>query len=226
MEPLYFSYLALLAALLPAYLLRFTLFGIPTNLFELLVAVAVIAGSFQSSVRHSWWRAARSFPKPAALFLIFFLLAAGISTLISPHLRTSLGILKGWIIIPLVYAFVVYAAAGLEAGRLKLEFRKALVFSGLAMALIGLSQVGQLERIKGIYDVPNSLALYLTPLIILALFQIPASRFQILAATVMFAAMLFTQSLGGVLAVVVALAIGWFFFALITHYALLITGRC
>ena len=100
----------LIAFLLPAYLVRFSVAGIPTTLLEAAVWAVALSGFFQAKIRRSWINTAKAIPKPILFLVGLFFLSAVISTVISPHLETSLGILKGWIVTPLVYAFLVYAA--------------------------------------------------------------------------------------------------------------------
>lgn len=190
---------ALLAGILPTYLLRFSLAGIPTNFLEVAIGIVVAAGALSPAVRHRWRAAAKNIPRPIALWTGLFVLTAIVSTVISPHPITSLGILKSWILIPAMYAFMIYSLDS----RYSLLVTRYLIVSGTVMSLLGLSQLGTLTRIQGIYDVPNSLALFLAPLIILAIAVPRPSKLRLLAAVVMFLALLATQSIGGMLAVIV-----------------------
>src|SRR5687767_13068138 len=115
MEPLFRHLLILIAALLPTYLIRFTVFGIPATLLEVVIWTAALIGLTQPAVRRSWRTAWQKLPKFFLFFVLIFITSAVISTIISPHPLTSLGILKGWIVTPVIYAFMVYAA-GLEIG--------------------------------------------------------------------------------------------------------------
>lgn len=200
---------ALVAGLLPVYLLRCTVFGIPTNVLEASIAVVTLIGLVQPTVRKQWHVAWRTLPRPVLVSTALFVLAACLSTAISPELRTSLGILKGWIIAPLAYAFMVYASG--ENPKSKAQnpnkIKNTLIASGVVMALVGISQLGTLERIRGVYDVPNSLALFLAPLIVLAVAQA-----QWVPAGIMFLALLATQSLAGIGAVVITLAVAYIIF--------------
>lgn len=217
------SLLILISFLLPSYLIRFSVFGIPTTFLEAAIWLAFLLGALQPAVRHSWVNAWKTFSLPrvasAKWGLFFFLFSALVSTFISPDLETSAGILKGWIITPMLYAFMVYASLR-HSGLVIRHYAKALILSGLIMALLGLSQIGTLGRIQGIFDVPNSLALFLAPLIILAACSppllLPLAKgetqegvFSRLAAAVMFLALLLTQSLVGVLSVLIVLLLGY-----------------
>ncbi len=212
------SLLILISFLLPAYLIRFSLFSIPTTLLEILIWATFLLSLLQPSIRKSWHQAFKNLPRPVLFSILLFLFSAAISTWISPHLYTSLGILKSWIITPMLYAFMVYASLRHSDFVIR-HLPKALILSGLVMALFGLSQVGIIDRIQGVFDVPNSLALFLAPLIILAACSppllLPLTKgetqegvFFRLTAIVMFTALLFTQSLAGVLSVLAVLGFG------------------
>ncbi|MEX1997371.1 MAG: O-antigen ligase family protein [Candidatus Andersenbacteria bacterium] len=206
----YHTALVITIFLLPAYLLRLSLFGLPTNVFEISVIVVAILGLCQRAVRHSWLIAAQKMPRSVLIFGLCFLGASIIATIISPQTRVSLGILKSWIFIPLLFSWLIFSAAQnqLIAHRLI----RGLVWSGTATALWGLTQIGRDERITSVYDVPNSLALWLAPLLVLALWRSLAAgdhswatRLGILTMSV---ALLATQSAAALVAVVATLLVG------------------
>lgn len=214
----------LLAALLPTYLLRFDVFGVPTNFFEATISIAAAMGVCNPIVRGQWREAIARVPRVMAVWVGLFVAAAFISTAISPHLQTSLGILKSWIIIPILFGFMVFSLDP----RYALRATRYLILSGTVMALLGISQLGTLDRVQGIYDVPNSLALFLAPLIVLAVAPaisvspaLPVTgytlRVRSLASLLMFLALLATQSLAGILTVVV---VSLFVLASSKHYPL------
>ncbi len=209
----YSAAIVLLVALLPSYLLRLNIFGIPTTFLELAIITTTIAGLFQPTVRLSWRSAWRRLPSPLVILLCLFIFSAVVSTLISPHLRTSLGILKGWILSPLLLGWLAAVIAPQKTS----QIINALIASGTAMALLGLTQIGGLNRIKGVYDVPNSLALYLAPIFVLALWQnihplsSPRKIVPILAVLIIGTALIATQSVAGLAAIAASLFIGVFY---------------
>ncbi|MBI1834152.1 MAG: O-antigen ligase family protein [Candidatus Andersenbacteria bacterium] len=209
-EPLYRYGLIAIAALLPTYLVRFSVLGIPTNVLEVLIIGVTIAGFLQPTMRRSWKEVMWVLPWPVATCLLLFVAAAVVSTIISPHPETSLGVLKGWILVPLLYAAQVYIATW-RFPKIRDYILNALITSGVVVALIGISQIGTLDRIRSVYDVPASLALFLAPLIVLAVFtRIKIGGWQInyLMAGTMFIALLGTKSLAGILTVIVVLFLG------------------
>lgn len=218
-EPLYRYAVAGVTAILPIYLIRLSIFGIPTNVLEVCITGVVLSGLLQKSVRESWKQALRDLPRPILISSMLFFLSAVVSTYISGNYGHSLGILKGWIVIPLVYAFALYA----ETRRQVVDITPYIVTSGVVVSILGLLQLGALERIRGPYDAPNSLALFIAPLIILASINIvgkigPRRTSYLFAAIVMSAALVATQSIGGVVAVLVSLGLlGLRFRAAVTY---------
>lgn len=207
--------LAILA--MPMYLLRTSVGGIPTNIFEVTVIAVALGALSQRHWRHRAAVALRALPIPVRIFVVMWLLAAGLSTYISGQPQVSLGILKGWILIPLLLGTLVYVA-GRTTQR---QVINSLIITGVLTAIIGIAQAAwyllqvtsyklpvtnYLPRISSIYDVPNSLALWLVPLLILAVWQ--RTRLTMMAAVVMAAALLLTQSVAGIGAVALTLGIG------------------
>jgi len=196
----YDSAATLLAALLPSYLLRVAVFGVPSTFLELATWAALFAGLSHASVRQQWrarWNALpRIFKLSVGLFIASALYAAWVNLPADTvaralAIRHSLGVFKGWIITPLIWGWVVSSS----------RFRSSampLLLSGTAVSIVGLFQVFYLPRIQSIYDVPNSLALFIVPLIILALWS--PGVFSKLSGIIMFVALLGTRSVGGMLA--------------------------
>lgn len=208
---------ALLLVIMPAYLLRFRLVGIPTNVFELGVVVVFLVALLRAEQRRWLFESVVRLPSLLKWCLLVFVGASVISTAISAQLLVSLGILKGWVVVPMLLGWLVCStlfSVGRSGGFLILvnTYIKALLFSGVAMALVGLSQIGNLERLQGVYDVPNSLALWLAPLIVLAVWRgvESNSRLDWLLAAPMLLVFVLTQSAMGLFSVVAALALGVF----------------
>src|SRR3990167_7249144 len=142
---------SLLTGLLPLYVVRFNVFGIPTNVFE--VAVWATAAS---------WLAGKTLGVNAK----------------TPSVEET----SGFRAIP----------------------KSTLIFFGLVVALFGFSQIHGFNRIYSVYDVPNSLALFLVPTSVLAawLGVKNTDKFYKYAAIVMLIAIVLTQSLGAIVALV------------------------
>lgn len=160
-----------LSAMLPVYMVRFRFMGIPTNLFEFSVVIVAFCGVVTPPIRQQMYHFLKTIPTPLRLAIVMFIAAAAISVSVSPSFIPltvpdvihSLGVFKGWIVTPILFAFLV----GTGGIRLQKPALKALLFSGVIVAIIGLGQLPFGGRIHSMYDVPNSLALFLVPLTIL-----------------------------------------------------------
>src|SRR3989344_5001364 len=166
--------LGLVLALLPTYLVRFTIFGLPTTLLEIILAIFLLAVFFthpRSLV------AELKKLGPANLAIIAFVLAGIISTIISPEPIKALGQLKAFIIEPVLFFYACVLILRKESD-LKLPLT-LLSLSILVISLFGLIQYVTLlglplrfwgfgegvKRIVSVFEYPNALALYLGPLL-------------------------------------------------------------
>ncbi len=199
------SLIPLLAGILPLYVVRFPLFGIPTNLFEVGVWITVVVCICTSHIRERLWVAVRAMPKRMLIFILLFLIAAAISTIVSPVTRSSLGILKSWIVTPILFGVLVSIIAAKKA------IIRSLILSGLVIALFGFSQIHGFNRIYSVYDVPNSLALFLVPVSVLATYIGIATKNKLYqySAAIMIIAIILTQSSGAILALVGTMIVAW-----------------
>lgn len=202
----------LVAALLPTYVIKSSLFGLPTNVLELLILTLFIVGFLRTDIRKEWLTNIRRLPKFFLASVCVFIGTALVSTIISHEIRNSLGVLKGWIIIPVLYGFVVFTQA--RTATVKISIITALIWSGVIVSLIGLWQLPFLPRVTSVYDVPNSLALFIAPLTAMSFWlgRYKQSRFFMVSAGIMALVLLATQSLGGVLSVVASIVLSNFIF--------------
>ena len=159
--------------LIPAYLIRFMVFGIPTNVLEIFILTTFI---FSISKRGKNFL--REFlPEYKNYIFAIGLIIAGllISTMVNENYRTGLGIIKGWFVIPLLFALVL-----MKEIKSKEEVDKVLkwlylgVFGVAAASLIYYFQ-GNLTydgRLKAFYLSPNHLAMYIAPAVFIGLYLI------------------------------------------------------
>jgi O-antigen ligase len=209
----YYTLVTILAGLMPLYSIRLPIFGIPTTIFEVAVVVVFCLGLILVEVRQSWLHTWRSTPKNIKIAVCIFLLAACISVGISHELHVSLGILKGWFIIPAIFSFLI-ASASKNNIKLRGDVFSSIIYSGSIVALLGISQLGSVLRIFSIYDVPNSLALFLVPISIISLYRgvQQKNKLYILLSVVMIIAIFATKSFGALFAlagVFIVVALGW-----------------
>lgn len=213
--------LSAILALLPTYLIRLTIFGLPTTLLELLI-LAFLLGLAASKP---------DYKKLAGLGHLnwaigLFMLSALVSVLVSPEKTRAIGQLKAFFVEPvlLFYSFILLFN---EKQNLKLALR-SVFFSSNIISLFGLFQYftffglpirfwgSGLEplRIVSLFEYPNALALFLAPLIGL-FFTLEIKNYLMFenkwisrtGLTLMSLALLLTFSRGAWLAVLITLSL-------------------
>lgn len=181
----FFIYIAIL--FIPLYSIHFSLFKIPFNVWEILVLIAVITWILDFCFK----KESRKNNLEKISFLLkkfgiaFLLLAIGLflSLFKSENYLISWGIIKGWFFFPFLLGILVFLKT---YDRRDIEnFIKFLFFSISAVAVIALFYLlaGKLtydKRLTAFYFSPNYLAMYLSPGLIIGLFNLwkLASVFQ------------------------------------------------
>lgn len=202
------NYFLLVIFLLPVYLWRFTILGVPENLWEILAMLAIILAIWKIGKNITFSRYEK---KIVILFLVIIMgLAAGIIK--SGNYRIGLGIIKSWFIIPFLFSFF--------AGKIIKDKNKAylsLFFSESGVAILALiyQLLGLVTfdgRLEAIYNSPNYLAMFLSPGIIIGMvmgqnrelkFQ---NKFYILLLPIVLA-LFFTYSYAAWVSVILAIII-------------------
>jgi len=213
------SYLiSLILLLLPAYLIRFSVFRIPTTVLEILIYAIFLYGLWQA--KKDGFR-----PIRARIFLpiSLLILALIISTIISPDKRVALGEFKGFFIDPLLVFWLIYQFAKKEDLK---KFFLALFLSGgfVACQTIVLKFLGSTTpdgRVIGIFGYsPNYLALFLAPITVLLIASIPTTDYRLplnnkflrlaivgILSAIYLLAIYFSGSRGGILAIAAGLGV-------------------
>lgn len=209
-----------------AYLLRSHIVigetQIPTTLLEVFVGIAIITGMLH-------WRKHIAkellfLPRLLLVCVVVFILSATISAVIAPHPRVAWGHWKAFIVEPIAYAAVLLPLLRTNEGRMaavRALLWGGVVSAGLSLALGVVSVIApyllhsipytlDFGRLRGIYDVPNSLALILAPLGAfagaLALdSSFPLRQFSRRVLVLFVPTLLLTQSIGGLLSAAFAL---------------------
>ena len=101
----------LILILIPSFLIRTQILGIPTTFLELSIYLLAIIWLFKKLKFENWkignlLKIENCKLKIFILPIVLFILAALISTIISPDKRLSLGILKGWFFNPLLFLII------------------------------------------------------------------------------------------------------------------------
>ncbi len=204
-----FWLLALTIALLPSYLVRFTLFGVPTTLLEVLIYLSAL-GLLITQPLAAIYKRKKAVLQHYGLAAGLFLLGSIIGLIIAPDKRQALGLFKAYIFDPMLF-FVVLAAALQNKKHLQ-TLLLALVGGGLLVGLSVCANTTNSEgRALGIYILdnnpsPNYLALLLAPIATLSLGLFLLTKIDrwrwltIVSYLVMTAALIFSGSRGGYLA--------------------------
>ena len=196
-----FIYLTIVS--MPAYLLRVSFFGVPTNIFEMMAAIAVVWFVIE---RRAFKIALRGYGK---YFIPIVMLLGGLAlgTLFGGSYLIGLGIIKGWFVIPIIFAFVALAAAGKEKGRAILEavYVSALLVAGAALVYFFLGKMTYDGRLEAFYGSPNYLAMFLAPAIVIGVaFFAERKRFYVISLPIILGALYLTFSYAAWLAVFMA----------------------
>jgi len=209
---------------MPLYIVRFSVFGIPTTLLEVMIYVLFILWVLRESRnRNQLGRLFAIFRKEKKLFYGIVLLFAGllIATAYSEDLKTSLGIVKGWFLDPFL-VFLIFASCIKE----EINAKKALLswaLSGFFVAIVGIGYyfAGNLTfdgRLKAFYLSPNHFAMYLAPaFLIFAYFAIKKNKlfknkdqsnlFLMFGICLIFLSLVLSRSFGALAAAAVSLAL-------------------
>ncbi len=158
--------LLLIAAALPAYLLRFSLGPVPFTLLE--AFILLLAGAW---IVRGEWRSVASLPRPWQWLAGTFVAVGGIATTVSPDTQAALGAFKAYVVEPVLLFLVAATVLKTEADRRALL---AWFVGGAAFAsLVGVMQFAlgagipapwDVERrVTGPFPYPNALGLYAGP---------------------------------------------------------------
>lgn len=152
--------LALIFLALPAYLIRLSIFGIPTTVLEILIYVVFVIGLFNL-------KKAREIQKHYLWPIGLLMLAAIISVFVSPEKTVALGQFKALFLDPLLILYLILAFIKIEDFSLIFSglIGSGLIVSGYSIAQKLLGQVTVDNRVVGIFGYsPNYPALFLGPI--------------------------------------------------------------
>ncbi len=214
----------LLVALLPAYLLRSQIWLIPTTWLELAIYLLFIVNLVKlwqqkilvSEIKRLWHNY-----QTLLIGVGIWFLAAVIATIISPDLRLSAGVLKGWWFDPLL---LLFTSLSLLKTKKDLHFiLLALLTSGAMVAGWGLVEyIGNFGRqadglLNSVYKPANYVAMLVVPIILLGwgvLKNSPNPRQRLLVSlliSLQLLALWYTKSYGGFIGLVAGTIVLFFF---------------
>lgn len=168
---------SLMLALLPSYLLRAEVFGIPTTLLELMLIIIIVVWMIKN---HHRMRELVVLQKSWSFLLALLVISTTISAIIAPNAMAALGIWKAYFIEPLLFFYLLKDLL-LQSQLTSLQIYRSLLVGGAWVSLIAIYQwIFQTgipipwdseRRVTGVFDYPNALGLYLGPLAVLTMTQ-------------------------------------------------------
>jgi putative inorganic carbon (hco3(-)) transporter len=170
--PLTTAFVVVTCALAPAYVVRWHLGPLPTTLLENAIVLTIAVFIFESIAagRAIAWRG------PMLIPAVLFLVAGGISVLVSPDRRAALGLFRAYLIEPIAFGIVVLNVV--DSGRRALGVVAGLAAGGLVAGIANAVVVAVALRHPAydvlntppvvIYNTANAVSLYLVPLIAVA----------------------------------------------------------
>ena len=188
----------LIVALLPTYLIRFTILGIPTTLLEGMIWLLFIIWLVKLKkekgltfnpiiwikniykLRVTSYELRNPIPKALRLPLILFLIASTFAVFVSPNFRAASGLWKAYFIVPMLFFIIfIYTIKTFD------DLKKVIRFLGLIAIAIGIFAVIQkftgilipnpfwadeaTRRVTTFFGYPNANALLLAPIVFLTL---------------------------------------------------------
>lgn len=216
---------------LPLYLVRINLFQVSINILDLMILGCVLAWLVSTRERNEKIKLAVAKNKFFFSLVLLLLLGLFLGSLKSSDILSSLGIIKSWFVLPLIFSFLALQVFQ-KKSQVEAVFQ-GYFLSALAVALFSLGYflVGNLTydfRLAGIYNSPNYLAMYLAPAFIFGIQKIlekkSALTFSTVAPLVLLGVVVFlTKSYASWLAIgVVFLGLAYFYKKNISQKVILI----
>lgn len=214
--------LLLIVAFLPSYLLRFQILNIPLTALEGMILITTLIWIIQH--RHDWKKIgaatllAKLPPTPYHRWFaatILLLIAATISVFISSDTRAAMGIYKAYFVEPLLFFSVFISTVKTDADKKQIIW--ALLLGTLPITIFAIIQkftgwlipnpfwqAVETRRVTGLFGYPNAVALYVAPLMPLAIYLWNHCLMQriLLRIIILFGilAIIFAQSTGALVA--------------------------
>ncbi|MEK9147470.1 MAG: O-antigen ligase family protein [Patescibacteria group bacterium] len=168
---IYFIYFILF--LTPTYLLRFNIFYIPTNALELMIIILFLIWIVKKLLLGNlFYNLKTEIINNKLLYIGIFLLFIGfiLSLVKSNDVLSSLGIIKSWFVVPLLFYIVLKNVLKNEIEKKKAFF--VFIFSGFAISAIGLIYfildiLTYDNRLQAFYPHPNMLSIIMAVSVIM-----------------------------------------------------------
>jgi O-antigen ligase len=145
---------------LPVYLVKIKIGWLSFNVLELLIMILFLFWVFDKNTKYTILNTKYTIP----VILIFVGLV--LSVIANGNYYSGSGAIKGWFVVPIVFAIIFFDALKYDESLLKKSLL-ALFFSGVAVSAAGVvwEFLGILtydNRLKAFWDSPNQLAMFLS----------------------------------------------------------------
>ncbi|MDD5464141.1 MAG: O-antigen ligase family protein [Candidatus Moranbacteria bacterium] len=164
---------------IPFYLIKISLFDVPTNVLELFAMITIILTITQ--YKKQLVEELFKLPKMLIFSCVLIILGILISIFFNNNPFTGIGILKGWFIVPMFFSFTIYTTLKSDTDVKKVF--ASIYFSAAAVAMIaifykffGITTYD--NRLSAFYLSPNQLAMYLAPGIFFGLYFLLSAVLQ------------------------------------------------
>lgn len=196
---------------LPIYLVKLSIFGISTNLLELMIIAALFLWVSKRDKK-----IALIIKENKAVFIFAGIIFSGliVSTLINPNYQVEWGIIKGWFALPFLFAFM---AQDIFKEERREALFKAYFCSTIAVAFISLvyffaGTETYDGRLEAFFNSPNYLVMYLAPGLMIGIFNYKKDKlknnlFYFLALAIIVLAIYLTKSYAGWLSIFLTILI-------------------
>jgi len=147
----------------PLYIVRVSIFGLPSNVFEILALLTIVLLLFKE--RKKILEKFFGLPKLLLISLLLILLGVLLSILFNNNCRAGFGIFKSWFFIPILFSFLVYTTLNSKSSVEKVFlsiYLSAAAVSFVALIYKTLSIVTYDNRLESFYPSPNYLAICLS----------------------------------------------------------------
>jgi len=183
---------------LPLYVIRFQIGPIPSTLLEVLILLTIISWVVGVvAERINLKTLVIRISSPIMIWGLLLMLAALISVFVAEDKRAALGLWRAYFVEPYVFSVVIVDLV--RRGKSAQWLVWSLMGSGVWLSVMGVSQAVfhqpvtadslhevQLGRAAAVFNSANALALYLGPLISIAVFQVIKKKFWCLALVAIF----------------------------------------
>ncbi len=201
-----------LGLIIPLYVIRFKIFGIPTNILEIAIVFIFIIFLFKFRDYKSLFKPDNCWHRKSLVFGSLLVLAS-LGVLVSEELRSSLGIWKAYFVLPILLICILSKIKS----KYYLSLIRGIIGSGVGVSIITIAQVVVLGldgsfRPTALYALgldkavsqggfANYIAMYLVPIFTLSLSRrnVPL-ELRWFVIVVLFSGIITTQSYAGIFA--------------------------